>query len=70
MLVKGQMKVCYPKLYNLAHAHLHPLNVLPSASKRSNNCIFFGITATGVVPCGDPKSHPVFHLYSADYIFL
>ena len=28
MIVKGQMKVCYPKLYNLAHAHLHPLNVL------------------------------------------
>ena len=34
-----------------------PLNVF-TASKGSNICILFAITAAGAVPCGGPKKSP------------
>ena len=68
MLVKGHMKVCYPKLYNLADAHLHPLNVLLLPK---DQIIAFSLVLLQLVSClvAPLKVAPYF-IYSADYIFL
>ena len=69
MLVKGQMKVCYPKLYNFAHANLHLLNVLLLPK---DQIIAFSIVLLQLVSChvAPPKSHPVFHLQCRLYFSL
>ena len=68
MLVKGQMKVCYPKLYTLAHVHLHPLNVLqlPKDQIIAFSLVLLQLVSSHVAPL---KVTPYF-IYNADYSFL
>ena len=49
------MRVQYPKFRNICPIS-SPLNVF-TASKGSNICILFVITAAGVVLCGGPESY-------------